>query len=182
MTNIIETIASYFKPELDNEPKQPLHVGEVMSLWTFYTALGEAIAFYGVFLNITTDAKLIDAINGAKEETESAISSLKEFMINEGIPLPDISSEKPKSDQELVPLGVRFSDKEIANFIAVKTAGYIAFIGMAMAQVVRGDVGVMLLGFMTTVLKYGTTLKSMMIEKGWITVPPYFTPVGIPKE
>ncbi|MDD9270238.1 DUF3231 family protein [Paenibacillus sp. GCM10023248] len=182
MTNIIETIASYFKPELDDEPKQPLHVGEVMSLWTFYTALGEAIAFYGVFLNITTDAKLIDAINGAKEETERAISSLKEFMINEGIPLPDISSEKPKSDQELVPLGVRFSDKEIANFIAVKTAGYIAFIGLAMSQAVRGDVGVMFLGFMTTVLKYGTTLKSMMIEKGWITVPPYFKPVGIPKE
>ncbi|MCM3597558.1 hypothetical protein M4D55_17465 [Metabacillus idriensis] len=59
MLNVIETIKNMIKLTADDEPKAPLHVGEVMALWTLSTLMEEAVVFYGVFLNTTTDTELI---------------------------------------------------------------------------------------------------------------------------
>lgn len=43
---------------------------------------------------------------------------------------------------------------------------------------IRNDVGLILLGTLIELLKFGTSLKSMMIKRGWIKVPPYYYPPG----
>jgi hypothetical protein len=35
MTTIFETIKDYLQMSLDDEPQNPLHVGEVMSCWMY---------------------------------------------------------------------------------------------------------------------------------------------------
>lgn len=182
MLKVIETIKNMIKLSADGEPKAPLHVGEVMALWTLSTLMEEAVVFYGVFLNTTTDTELIKNINTAKKETSDVIQNLKAFLIKEGIPLPPTSEEKPLSNPGNVPYGVRFTDNEIANFLSVKTATYITFCGTALAQTVRNDVAVMFLSFLTAVIQYSVNLKSLMIERSWLKVPPYFQPPGHPQD
>jgi hypothetical protein len=181
MLKVIETLKNMVKLTADGEPKPPLHVGEVMSLWTLATLLEEAIVFYGVFLNTTTDTELIKNIETAKKQTNEVIAKLNEFLINEGVPLPPTSEEKPLSDTGDVPYGVRFTDNEIANFLSVKTATYITFCGASLAQTIRNDVAVMFLTYLTAVIQYSINLKTLMIERSWIKVPPYFRPPGHPQ-
>ncbi|KEZ52013.1 DUF3231 family protein [Metabacillus indicus] len=181
MIKVIETIKSMIKLSADGEPKAPLHVGEVMALWTLLTLMEEAVVFYGVFLNTTTDEELIKMIEEAKTATEETVLKLKEFLAGEGVPLPPTSEEKPKSEPLEVPFGVRFSDNEIANFLSVKTATYITFCGTSVSESVRNDVSTLFLTFMTAVIEYSIRLKSLMIQRSWLKVPPYFQPPGLPK-
>ncbi|MGX1192059.1 DUF3231 family protein [Metabacillus sp. SLBN-84] len=178
---VYETIKNMIKLSADGEPKTPLHVGEVMALWTLLTLMEEAVVFYGVFLNTTTDTELVKQIETGKNDTSEVITKLKEFFIAEGVPLPPTSEEKPSSEQGDVPFGVRFTDNEIANFLSVKTATYITFCGTALAQSVRNDVSVMFLSYLTAVIQYSVNLKTLMIQRSWLKVPPYFQPPGLPK-
>ncbi|MTH54745.1 DUF3231 family protein [Bacillus mangrovi] len=182
MAGIFESIISVMKENLDGEPKPPLHVGEVMALWTLYTMYEEAKSFYGVFLNITTDLQLKHSVETAKKDTEKAVNLLKEFLKAEGVPLPNAGQQdKPDSNPSAVPPGVRFTDDEIANFIGVKTAAYISMMAAAIAQSIRTDVAAIFASHMMEVIKYDAALKSMMIKKGWLKVPPYYLPTGSPR-
>ncbi|MGD6818859.1 DUF3231 family protein [Metabacillus sp. 84] len=182
MAGIFEFISSILKPELDGEPKPPLHVGEVMTLWTLYTMYEEAKSFYGVFLNITTDKQLIHSIETAKKDTLNGLEQIKEFLKKEGVPLPQAGQEdKPNSETSAVPAGVRFTDSEMANFISVKTAAYVSFMATSLAQSIRTDAAMIFAAHLMAVIKYDAALKSMMIQKGWLRVPPYFEPPGLPK-
>ncbi|QPC46530.1 DUF3231 family protein [Mangrovibacillus cuniculi] len=172
MQNPLEAIWSTLKTKFDGEPETDLHVGEVMALWTIYTMMCEAIAFYGVFLNTTTDKDLINAIQSAHIETERGINTLKDFFKREGIPLPPVSQEKPDSESKDVPIGVRFTDEEIANFLSVKTATYISFAGTSLAQCIRMDVGYFFSDLLSNTLTYNIKLKKTLIQKGWLKVPP----------
>ena len=45
MTNLLEAAKGIISTYADDEPKSPLHVGEVMNLWTYRTILEEINRF-----------------------------------------------------------------------------------------------------------------------------------------
>lgn len=181
MLNPLEAILDTIKTMFDNEPKSPLHVGEVMSLWTMLTIFEEAHSIYIAALNMTTDDELIHALKEAKKASKQDIKELREFLKKEGVPLPLASAEKPNSEPNDVPLGVKLTDYEIANAVSAKIATNVAFCGASMAQSIRNDVGMLFLKYQMEMITYGASLKTLMRKRGWIKVPPYYYPPGMPK-
>lgn len=176
--NLLESIAAVVKSFTDEEPKLPLHVGEVMTLWTMLTLLQEAVAGYIVGLNTTTDPQLKHALSQAMEESKRDIRTIKEFLMREGVPLPPTSEPKPESNPDSIPLGVKLTDHEIANAISAKIATGISICGTAIAQAVRTDVAILYLQIQIQLMKYGAPLREMMKRRGWLITPPYYYPPG----
>ncbi|KHD84178.1 DUF3231 family protein [Bacillus ginsengihumi] len=177
MTNIFESLKDFISPLIDNE-KNPLHVGEVSNLWILLTMLEDGISLYQTSLNTSKDGELLHTLEKGMQLSINSINKLKTFMQHEGIPLTKPAEPKPKSNPDSIPLGVKQTDDEIANLVSVKVAAEITLIGQALAMTIRNDVGLILLGTLIELLKFGTSLKSMMIKRGWIKVPPYYYPPG----
>jgi len=181
MTSVIEALSAIFKNFVDEEPKPPLHVGEVMDLWTAYTAFNEAHVLYQVALNTTTDTDLIHALNAAYNSSNADTKKIESFLVNEGVPLPAISSPKPSSEPGSVPEGVKLTEAEIANLICVKLATTITFCAQASTKTVRTDVGLLFVELQINLMRYSAPFKNLMKSRGWLKIPPKYNPPGLPE-
>ncbi|NHW36813.1 DUF3231 family protein [Paenibacillus aceris] len=176
MTSAINTIKSLF----DDEPKDPLHVGEVMACWIYLGGLLEAKAFVESAINTTVDMQLRKVLEEDQQIGHSQIQRLQSFMINEGVTLPPSPESKPKSDPNAIPLGVKFTDDELANLLSIKIVTLIVNAATGSAQSVRNDVALLFTQFQAEKMVFGANVKSMMRERGWIKIPPYYYPPGAP--
>jgi hypothetical protein len=68
-----------------------------MAFWVYLTALLEMLRYEEIGLNTTKDDEVIDMLNDAYKMCKSQAERLENFLINEGIPLPDHSAPKPRS-------------------------------------------------------------------------------------
>ncbi|WP_346235708.1 DUF3231 family protein [Lysinibacillus telephonicus] len=175
-----EALLKVYHSLFDDEPKPALHVGEVMSCWTYLTVLEESVALEQLAINTTVDKELNDFLHKTMGGASSQATRLKDFLQQEGIPLPPASEPKPVSDPTAIPLGAKMTDSEIANLVSVKIASSISICATSAAQSVRNDVGIMFFEFQTEVMKYGAILKSMMKKRGWLKIPPFYYPPGKP--
>ncbi|MDN4494713.1 DUF3231 family protein [Ureibacillus aquaedulcis] len=164
----------------DDETKPPLHVGEVMSCWTYLTVLEESVALEQLAINTTADTELNNFLHKTMGGASSQAARLKDFLQQEGIPLPPASEPKPVSDPSAIPLGAKMTDSEIANLVSVKIASAITLCAAGTAQSVRNDVGIMFFEYQTEAMQYGALLKSIMQKRGWLKIPPYYRPPGGP--
>jgi len=178
MPNIFESLIATIKTSLDYDTKHPLHTGEVMSCWVYYTALKEFIRYEEVGMNTTIDDELLRLLHDAKKLCESQVKQLESFMVKEGIPLPDLPSPKPKSDPKDIPMGAKLTDDEIVNGISLKVAVAIMNAATTQSQAIRNDVGGMMAKFQIEMLVFGSTLKTIMRKRGWLRVPPFYNPPG----
>ncbi|MFN7252371.1 MAG: DUF3231 family protein [Anaerobacillus sp.] len=181
MSNPFEAVWNTLKTLVDTEPKSQLHVGEVMSIWTYLTVLDEALRYEEVGLNTTIDNEVKELLVDAKKLCESQSERLSRFMQKEGLPLPRSQEKKPVSEPNEIPLGVKLTDDEIANGVSLKiaTAGLECAIGNS--QAIRTDVGLIWTEFYTEMLAFGATTKTLLRKRGWLKVPPYYCPPGLPK-
>ncbi|MDD9311645.1 DUF3231 family protein [Cytobacillus firmus] len=104
-----------------------------------------------------------------------------DFLLKEGVPLPLTNAEKPLSNPDSVPEGVKLTDDEIANLISVKIAVSITFCAQAMIKTVRSDVGLMLFTLQVHLMEIASPLKNLMKERGWLRIPPSYMPPGTPE-
>lgn len=178
--NALEALLKLVHSLADEEPKPNLHIGEAMSCWTYLAMLAEAVSFEEIGLNTTKDPELCDVVEKSREGAASQAERLEEFMRKEGVALPPVSESKPHSNPDSIPPGVKMTDDEIANAVAIKLASAITFCATAAAQTVRNDVGMMFFEFQTEAMKYGTLLKSVMKKRGWLKYPPDYVPPGLP--
>lgn len=182
MPSVLEAVSTTMQQLMERDPREPVHVGEAMSCWTYYGALREAIAMAQTGLNTTMDDELRHILEEGIKKNESQAKRLEAFMKSEGIPFPPTSADKPKSDPSAVPLGVKATDAEIANAVAISvTSGIIACAASA-AEAIRNDVSLMWTEFQSEQLTFGMTLKNVMRNRGWLKIPPAFTPPGTPVE
>ncbi|GIO16739.1 hypothetical protein J19TS2_62940 [Cohnella xylanilytica] len=179
MKDLIEAALNLIKSKADDS-NDPLHVGEVMSCWIYLGGLEEAQVFIQAGLNTTKDDQLRHALLEDQRLGQAQIQVLKNFMTKEGIPLPPASEQKPDSDPDSVPLGVKMTDDELANGLAIKIVSLIMTAASAASQSVRNDVGILFVKFLGEKLVLGTNIKSMLRERGWIKIPPYYYPPGAP--
>ncbi|MCY9659701.1 DUF3231 family protein [Paenibacillus chondroitinus] len=182
MTNILETVLDVMKTLVDNEPKPPLHIGEAMTCWTYLTMLEEEIASVQIGLNTTTDIELLDALHGSMEIATAQSNIIRDFMLREGVSLPPVSEKKPQSDPLTIPMGVKLTDDEIANALSIKVVANYMMCATGAVQSVRNDVGFMFASFQAEKLKYGASLKTLMRKRGWMKIPPYYVPNGLPTQ
>ncbi|GGB60683.1 hypothetical protein GCM10011409_42530 [Lentibacillus populi] len=182
MTTIFETVKDFFQVNLDNEPKNPLHVGEVMSCWLYLTVMDEAIVYIQIGLNTTTDDQVIKTLKESLDQCRAQAERFKNFMKKEGVHLPPASEQRPDSEPNGVPLGVKLTDDELMNGLSIKTVSAITICASAINQCIRSDVSVLFTQCMLEKMKFGSSLKVLMRKRGWIKVPPYYYPPGLPKQ
>lgn len=182
MTSIFDSMKEFIQMNLDEEPKNPLHVGEVMSCWMYMALMDEATIYIQMGLNSTIDDEVRSMLMKSLKQCEAQGHRFKEFMKQEGVHLPRTSEPRPDSDPNSVPLGVKMTDEEIMNGVSMKTVAAVMHCATAASQSIRNDVSLLFTHCMLEKMKYGTELKGVMRNKGWIKVPPYYYPPGMPKE
>ncbi|PLR96871.1 DUF3231 family protein [Bacillus sp. T33-2] len=180
MANVFEALINTLRTLIDNEPKSPLHTGEVTSCWLYFTAMSEALHYEQQALNTTTDDDLLEMLADGVKTCGSQVKRLEEFMKQEGIPLPSMPADKPRSNPQEIPLGVKMTDDEIANGISAKVAYMNVMCASSQSQAVRTDIGLMFVEFQAELLTFGASVKTLMRRRGWIRVPPYYNPPGLP--
>ncbi|WP_062352801.1 DUF3231 family protein [Bacillus kwashiorkori] len=178
MTNIIEVIKEYFQTKLDDEPKSPLHVGEVMNCWMYLTIMDESSVYLEIGINTTTDDEVKHILMESLEQCQTQANRVRDFLINEGIPLPPTSEQRPKSNPNEIPLGAKLTDEEIINGLSIKTVTAIMQCATTISQAVRNDVAGLFTHALLEKMKFGMNLKEAMKKRGWIKVPPYYYPPG----
>ncbi|WP_421378376.1 DUF3231 family protein [Bacillus salacetis] len=182
MTNIFSSLKDYLQMKLDDEPKNPLHVGEVMSCWMYLALMDEATVYVQIGLNTTNDDEVRKILTESLKQCDVQGQRFKEFLKIEGVHLPRTSEQRPNSDPNGVPLGVKMTDDEIMNGISMKTAAAVMHCAAAASQSIRNDVGMLFTQCMLEKMKFGTEVKEVMRKKGWIKVPPYYYPPGMPNQ
>lgn len=180
MAHTYEALIKVIKSLFDDEPKPSLHVGEVMCCWTYLAMLEEAVALEQLGINSTEDTDLIDVLHKSMGGASSQAKRLKDFLQQEGVPLPPADEPKPLSDPRSIPLGAKMTESEIANSVSIKLAASIQMCATGTVQSIRNDVGLMFLEFQIEAIRYGVILKSLMKKRGWLKVPPYYHPPGEP--
>ncbi|WP_306010406.1 DUF3231 family protein [Bacillus sp. MMSF_3328] len=180
MTSIFEALKVYLQQSLDNEPKNPLHVGEVMSCWMYLALMDEATVYIQIGLNSTNDDEVIGLLKESLEQCDAQRQRFKKFMQVEGVHLPPTSEPRPNSDPNAVPLGTKLTDDEIVNGLSIKTITAITHCAAGASQSIRIDVSSLFTQCLLEKMKYGYSLKHAMRKRGWIKVPPYYYPPGAP--
>ncbi|WP_372663471.1 DUF3231 family protein [Cohnella sp.] len=180
LTNLFEAAIDVMKTLVDDQPKPPLHIGEAMTCWTYLTMLEEEKANVQIGLNTTTDNDLLDALSASLDLATAQATELRNFMLREGVTLPPVSEIKPTSESQSVPMGVKLTDDEIANALSIKLVSNYMTCATGAMQSVRNDVGLMFAKFQGEKLKFGASLKTLMRKRGWIKIPPYYVPNGLP--
>ncbi|MFC4559034.1 DUF3231 family protein [Virgibacillus kekensis] len=184
ISNPFEAVWNILKTTIDNtdEPTSPLNIIEAGDCWTYILMLEEFLRYEEVGLNTTTDDEMNEMLTDVVRLCEGQSRRLKEFMKQEGIPLPNGPSPKPESQPQEVPLGVKLTDSELANGVALKLATCLQICAKAQADSLRQDIGGIWIGFFTEWVTFGSTLKTLMRHRGWINVPPYYVPPGSPQK
>ncbi|TKD69172.1 DUF3231 family protein [Pseudalkalibacillus hwajinpoensis] len=182
MQKIFKSMLSAIQSHKDDTPKPPMHVGEVMSCWTAYAIFREAQIFYKMALNTTEDKPLKNITQEIFDGSVEDWNKLRDFLIKEGVQLPATSQAKPDSTSSEIPPGVKLTDDEIANGIALKLAAVNMLCASSISQSTRTDIGLMFLKVQANILMYSAELKTLMEKRSWLKTPPYYLPPGAPKQ
>lgn len=177
MQHIGKSIANIVESLTDNH-KDPLHIGEAMACWTYYSFVSNAMIHVEVGLNTTSHSKLKKLLQDSYKVMQSHQKEVAEFMREEGVPLSDTPEGKPNSDSDAIPLGVKFSDNELSNTINLNFVIAADMCAASASESLRTDVALMFLKFQTDKLSLGLQMKELMQTKGWLKVPPFYQPPG----
>ncbi|MGO4889884.1 DUF3231 family protein [Anaerobacillus sp. MEB173] len=175
MPNPFEAFWNTLKTMTDYDTKAPLHVGEVMTCWTYLAGIKDMLRYEEIGLNTTTDDEVREMLNDAYTMCKSQADRLESFLIKEGVPLPETVPPKPQAQTNNIPAGVKISDDEIANGVSIKIALAIIECATGQSQSIRSDVGMIWAEFQSEMLTFSTTLKKLMNKRGWLKIPPYYS-------
>lgn len=179
--NVFKNAVDVIESLTDNH-KNPLHVGEAMTCWTYFSFVSTIIIHVEIGLNTTNDTKLRKALQECHKVMKSHKKEVSEFMYQEGVPLSNASEDKPASDPNAIPLGAKFTDNELANTINMNFIIAADMCAAAASQSLRTDVAIMFLKFQTDKLSLTLQTKELMLDRGWLKVPPFYSPPGAPNQ
>jgi hypothetical protein len=179
--NILEIVGDIFKTYKETN-NSPLHVGEVMNLWTFLTATENFTNSEQIVLNKVEDKELAQKINDLIENFHKPImKDIKQILLTEGVELPQEPVEKPQLKLD-VPPGGSMTDEEVANFVVFNLVWAIKFCARGLTESVRADVGTLFVKAIVEKAAFSLTLKELMASKGWLKVPPLHKIAGKPQQ
>ncbi|MFJ7826144.1 DUF3231 family protein [Psychrobacillus sp. NPDC096623] len=158
---------------LGGNPKdEPLHYGEVFSIWTNVATNNGLIAAYQTFINHTGDEDLAKIIDESIECMKDENKQLEVILKINGIGLPPSPPERPKARLEDIPVGARFNDPEISAALSMNSSAGLVASSQAMAMCIREDIALMFGQFQLKKVQIGAKLLRLNKDKGWLVPPP----------
>ncbi|MCZ0701965.1 hypothetical protein J2T56_000257 [Natronobacillus azotifigens] len=155
-----------------NPKKQPLHYGEIFSLWSYLLTAKGNYASYQTFSNHAGDKELKqlldDLIQGIKQETET----IEEILKVNGIALPPAPPERSLANLEDIPSGAKFNDSEISATISLNIGQGLIACSKIMAESLREDIAMIFGNFHMNKAQVGAKALRLNKEKGWVIPPP----------
>lgn len=155
-----------------NQKEEPMHYGEVSSIWAASLSAKSLAAGYSTLLNHAGDEDLKRVIQEGITLSQAEELAFDKVLKEHGIALPPAPPEKPEANLDDIPPGARFQDPEIAAMLTRDTGLGLAAYSQAMAQCIREDIASIFAGAHTAKATYGATVLKLNKEKGWIVVPP----------
>ncbi|ERN53858.1 DUF3231 family protein [Alkalihalophilus marmarensis] len=155
-----------------NPQDEPMHYGEVFTVWSNVLANNGMIAGYQSLLNHAGDQDLQKLVQEGIEGLQNENKQLEELLKANGVGLPQASPERPCADLESIPAGARFMDPEIGAKLSADTASGLVACSQAMGQSIREDIAMMYGQFHTAKAQFGAKALKLNKEKGWLIPPP----------
>ncbi|SEG66859.1 DUF3231 family protein [Paenibacillus sp. UNC499MF] len=158
---------------LSGNPKdEPMHFGEINSVWQFSMAAKGSVSCYQAYLNHAGDKDLKKILDDLIDQAKLEIKECDTLLTDNGIPTAPVLPERPSVKLEDIPPGARFSDPEIAAKLAADTAIGLVACSQAMGQAIREDIGALFAKYHLTKAALGTRILELNKEKGWLVPPP----------
>ncbi|MGM1019660.1 MAG: DUF3231 family protein [Bacillota bacterium] len=158
---------------LSGNPKnEPMHYGEIYTVWQFSTLAKGSVSFYQAFLNHAGDKELKKVLENLIDQAKLEIKECDTLLTDNGIAPAPTMPERPPVKLEDIPAGARFTDPEIAAKIALDTSVSLASCSQAMGQSIREDIGALFAKYHLTKTALGVRILQMNKEKGWLIPPP----------
>ncbi|WP_124726951.1 DUF3231 family protein [Staphylospora marina] len=159
---------------LSGYPKaEPAHYGEIYDAFMTLAGGQAMISRYQLFYNHCGDEDLREFIHHIIENRlRPHVEELKNFLKENGAPLPPAPAERGEADRERIPPAARFTDPEIATMVAADHAIGSSADTAAMVKCLREDIAAMYAKFNAEKIADGARLLRLMKDKGWIIPPP----------
>ncbi|KKK37332.1 membrane protein [Mesobacillus campisalis] len=156
-----------------NPKEEPLHAGEVYSLWSHLLDTKGLYVTFQVLNSHTGDHDLKEFLkdyseNVIKKEEEQVETILKE----NGIRLPPAPPDRPMVNIEDIPAGARFNDPEVAILAGKELMAGKQLCSHISSIAIRTDIAEMYNEFYTEKVEYQGKLLKMIKDKGWLVPPP----------
>ncbi|MFJ8100254.1 DUF3231 family protein [Lysinibacillus sp. NPDC096212] len=158
---------------LSGNPKdEPLHYGEVFSVWTNLATNNGLIAGYQTFYNHAGDEDLRKIIEDIIQLLRDEVKPLEKVLKTNGVGLPPAPPERPVARIEDIPPGAKFNDPEISAALSVDLAAGLVACSQAMGTSTREDIALMYGQFHAAKALLGAKLLRLNKTKGWLVLPP----------
>ncbi|MGG4553659.1 DUF3231 family protein [Paenibacillus sp. FSL W8-0186] len=158
---------------LSGNPKdEPMHYGEIFSVWQASMMAKGTVSCYQAFLNHAGDEDLKKILEALIEQAKLEIKECDTLLTDNGIAPAPVLPERPPAKLEDIPAGARFTDPEIAAKIAAENALGLAACSSVMGQSIREDVGALFAKYHLTKAALGLRILQMNKDKGWLIPPP----------
>lgn len=156
-----------------NPQDEPLHVGEIYSLWSHLLETKAYLVTLQIFINHTGDQDLKEFLqefseNCIKQEEHQVETILKE----NGIRLPPSPPDRPNVHVSDIPAGARFNDPEIAFLVGKELVAGKILCSYIMGMAIREDIASMYKEFHLQKADYQDKLLTINKDKGWLVPPP----------
>ncbi|MFE5318270.1 DUF3231 family protein [Paenibacillus sp. NPDC056579] len=158
---------------LSGNPKdEPLHYGEISSVWQFSTKAKGCISAYRAYQYHAGDKELKKTLEELIDQAELEVSECDTILSQNGItPSPSLP-DRPEAKLEDIPVGARFTDQEIAAMIGADTSMGLVACSQIMGMSIREDIGALFAKYHVTKTALGLKILRMSKEKGWLIPPP----------
>ncbi|MYL49910.1 DUF3231 family protein [Halobacillus litoralis] len=155
-----------------NQQQEPLHYGEVFSLWSYLSVAKGDSASYQTMYNHAGDKELKrlleELVQGIKQESQE----IEEILKINGVVLPPSPPERSVADLEDIPVGARMNDPEISAAISLNIAQGLVACSQAIGQCTREDIAMLFGKFHMNKAQAGAKALRLNKEKGWLVHPP----------
>ncbi|AJS58404.1 DUF3231 family protein [Paenibacillus sp. IHBB 10380] len=158
---------------LDGNPKdEPLHYGEIYEVWLFSMKAKGCISAYRAYQYHAGDKDLRKLLGDVIDQAELEVSECDKVLTHNGIVTSPKLPERPEVKLEDIPVGVRFTDQEIAAMVAADTSLGLVSCSAIMGNSIREDLGALFAKYHVTKAALGLKVLKMTKEKGWLIPPP----------
>ncbi|MDC3418377.1 DUF3231 family protein [Aquibacillus salsiterrae] len=155
-----------------NPQNEPLHYGEVFSLWSFLQTSKGYVAAYQTQLNHAGDHDLHKVLEESISQCQQEIKQVETVLKENGVGLPPTPPERPKANVEDIPVGARFQDQEIAASLSMNIAAGLVTCSQIIGQSIREDIAMLFGQFHVEKATLGGKVLRLNKEKGWLIPPP----------
>ncbi|RXZ83178.1 DUF3231 family protein [Paenibacillaceae bacterium] len=155
-----------------NSKNEPLHYGEIYDVWQFSMLAKGFVSANRAYSYHVGDKDLKKIVEELIDQAELESSECDEILTHNGITPPPAIPPRPEVKLEDIPVGIKFSDHEIAAMIATATSIGLVGCSQVMGKAIREDIGMLFAKYHATKAAAGMKILNLIKEKGWLIPPP----------